>query len=294
MAHLFTLTGNLLAETTAWYNRLAWNTTHRPFNEDFQVGGKGINVAKMAGRLGLRSTAVCFPGGHTGVRCLEWLERHSFAVAAFAQTAETRAGWVARGEGSETTFFGCDRPIEEAPWLKAIAFLEKSLAPGDILAICGSLPGWRPALAEPLMRLLHDIAGRVFVAVDTYGPPLAELTRCSLDLVKINRQELQGLIQGGEQGVALRLLAERLPGVKRWVITAGSEAVHWTTPESGIRTTMPPRVEPISPVGCGDVLLAGLLHGWAALGGEFETVLGEALRLAAANAESPGIADFPL
>lgn len=299
MKHLYTITGNLLAETTATYPSVSPKGTHRAVAESFQVGGKGINVAKMAQRLGIFSTAICFPGGHTGDRCIAWLNTQKFGVDLFRQTAETRSGWVVRdSEGCETTFLGCDRQLEEEPWLAAISYLRHELKNGDTLTICGSIPGWRTELANPLGGLLDEIAGEVFVAVDTYGPPLTDLLRHPIDLVKINRAEFEGALKADmkdhDPREALVQFAREHPNVKRWVITAGSDPVLGLEEGGHPFEAKPPLVEVVSPVGCGDVLLAGLLHGLAHGNPSLAEALQEALPLAAANAASPGIADFAL
>lgn len=299
MKHLYTLTANLLAETTGRYESVSPNRTHRALGESFQVGGKGINVAKMAQRLGTFSTAVCFPGGHTGDRCIAWLNTQSFAVQAFRQMAETRAGWVVRDSaGIETTFLGCDRHVEEEPWVAAMHHLAHALKPGDMLAICGSIPGWRPALADPLGRLLDRIAGNVFVAVDTYGAPLTDLTQYPIDLVKINRDELKGVLPAGEEerdlSEALVRIRQDHRKVSRWVITGGADPVVGLDEDGRLFQTEPLLVETVSAVGCGDVLLAGLVQALAVENRPLEEALIRAMPLAAANAASPGIADFDL
>ncbi|MBK8476911.1 MAG: hypothetical protein IPL39_11565 [Opitutaceae bacterium] len=63
MPHLFTVTANLLWEQTLFYNEWQPGRTQRATRSAFQVGGKGINVAKMLARLGSPHSAVCFPGG---------------------------------------------------------------------------------------------------------------------------------------------------------------------------------------------------------------------------------------
>lgn len=296
--HLYTLTGNLLAETTGSYHSISPGETHRAVGESFQVGGKGINVAKMAQRLGVFSTAVCFPGGHTGERCLSWMRSQAFAVQPFRQASETRSGWVVRTDAGETTFLGADRNLEEEPWVEAMHYFERTLEANDFFAICGSLPGWRSALTKPLGRLLETIAGKVFVAVDTYGAPLEEITRHPVDLVKINREELQSMqVEGGMKNSVvdtLRALAMAKPNVRRWVVTSGGG------PVTALEKNRPPvqldalPVKVVSPVGCGDVLLAGLIQQLAVEGASLEEALRRAMPLAAANAASPGIADFAI
>jgi len=296
--HLYTLTGNLLAETTVTHSRVEVGRTHRAVGETFQVGGKGINVAKMAQRLGTFSTAICFPGGHTGNRCLVWLEGQDFEVRGFRQAAETRAGWVVRAAGKETTFLGRDRVVEEEPWLKAIRYLEAEIGDGDMLAVCGSIPGWRPALAEPLGRLLHKMAGRVFVAVDTYGAPLFDLIQAPVDLVKINQDELRGLRpdEAPETSVEqiLRAVSRQSPQVRRWVVSGGGGKVVAVETGGEWMEYGPPMVKVVSTVGCGDVLLAALLDGLVGKELSLDEALRRSLPLAAANAASPGVAEFDL
>ena len=58
---ILTLTGNLLAERTLDFETWAPGRTQRARAESFQVGGKGINVARMLRRLGARFPAPNFP-----------------------------------------------------------------------------------------------------------------------------------------------------------------------------------------------------------------------------------------
>jgi hypothetical protein len=77
--HIFTLTGNLLAERTLDFERWQPGETQRARRESFQVGGKGINVSKMLNRLGSPNTALCFVGGAPGAECAAWLETRGFS-----------------------------------------------------------------------------------------------------------------------------------------------------------------------------------------------------------------------
>lgn len=293
---LYTITANILAETTAGYPNLVAGTTHRAETDSFQVGGKGINVARMAERLQWEATAICFPGGHAGERCREWLEEKPFRLRTFAQKRETRGGWVVRAGGVETTFLGADRPLEAEAWGAAMTFLGENLRSGDVLAICGSIPGWNEEIAERLRELLREIAGKVFVAVDTYGAPLMDLSKEPIDLVKVNRTEIAAIL--GESGTEdvesfLRKKCEAFP-VKRWVISDGSGPV-WGRGETGlVFQEMPPAIAVVSAVGSGDVMLAGILWGLVQRGLSLEGAVGLGISLGAANAESFNIADFDL
>src|SRR4051812_33795949 len=115
--HIFTLTGNLLAERTLEFDRWSPGRTQRATRETFQVGGKGVNVAKMLTRLGVPNTALCFIGGTPGAECEQWLRERHFNFRAFGTASPTRVGTVVRdasGAHSETTFLGPDVPPDAA------------------------------------------------------------------------------------------------------------------------------------------------------------------------------------
>lgn len=294
MGQLYTVTGNLLAETTVRYHATRWGDTHRGTAESFQVGGKGINVARMAHRLQLSATAVVFPGGDTGARCLQWLADQPFHTRAFPQQQETRAGWVVRAKGVETTFLGCDRSLEQDPWGQAMQFLRDHLHPGDMLAVCGSLPGWTPQVAQCLHELLEALRGKVFVAVDTYGQPLSDLLRHRLDLIKVNRSEIEPLLEASGQNDLVEFLTENpeASAARRWVVTDGPAPMIARDADGSLVKVTPPAVQQGSAVGSGDVMLAGLLWGLAMKNLSFKRALDLSAALASANAASPGIADF--
>jgi fructose-1-phosphate kinase PfkB-like protein len=179
---LFTLTGNLLAERTLTFP--AWNAgrTQRATAEIFQVGGKGINVAKMLTRLGAPNTALGFTGGSTGEECLAWLGRSGLAFRAFPSTTPTRTGTVIRASGQpETTFLGPDVPPDAAALRACADFLDDQPA-GLTLALCGSFPGWASPDFEVLRAALTRWIARGTLVADTYGPPLTWLiARCVSD-----------------------------------------------------------------------------------------------------------------
>ena len=202
--HLFTLTGNLLAERTLEFERWSPGATQRAAAESFQVGGKGINVSKMLNRLGAPNTALCFAGGAPGAECEAWLRAKNFSLQIFPTTAATRTGVVVRSGQLETTFLGVDTPPDAAA-IRACADYINSL-PAGALAICGSIPGWSSSAFNVLRDALHRWPERGSLVVDTYGAALEWLINESAALVRINRTELNSLCRAGD---ARRTLGSR-------------------------------------------------------------------------------------
>jgi 1-phosphofructokinase len=283
--HIFTLTGNLLAERTLEFDGWAAGRTQRAVAESFQVGGKGINVAKMLNRLGSPNTALCFSGGTSGAESEAWLRARDFRYRAFATSRATRTGVVVRDRGgrqAETTLLGADVAPDAASLQACAEFIEAEPG-GQVLALCGSFPGWSDASYEPLRRALVRWGTRGQVVADTYGPPLRWAVEQQVALVKINADEL----------AALGLTREALPlGVANWVITDGANPI-WFRGGGETGTLQPSRVREVSPTGSGDVLLAGILHARFALGRSLREAVVFAMPYAAANAAHPGVAEFP-
>jgi 1-phosphofructokinase len=285
--HIFTLTGNLLAERTWEFAGWTPGRTQRARHETFQVGGKGINVSKMLMRLGAANTALCFGGGTTGDECETWLRARGFLFRAFRTAASTRTGIVARdtmGVQGETTLLGPDAAPDPTALQACAEFLDAQPA-GQALALCGSFPGWEQPGFDVLRAALERWLARGLLVADTYGAPLAWAAERPCALVKINADELRLL--GGPA-----FAFDRSP-VRRWVVTDGAARV-WVRDELGVeQTRVPPPVTEVSATGSGDVLLACVLHAWLNRRLSLIDALAFALPYAAANAAHPGIAEFP-
>jgi 1-phosphofructokinase len=298
MPELVTLTGNLLAERTLdlpadW--RLG--ATHRAVRESFQVGGKGFNVAKMLQRLGGPVTAAGFVGGAAGAECEQWLrDQARYDVKLFSTPVPTRTGTVIRAPGAlETTFLAPDRTAD-ASALAACGDWLRALPSTTSVALCGSFPGWGDPETTPVRSALHHLASAGRLLLDTYGPPLADLVQHPARLIKINRSEFDALWpeQDCSTPVPGRLqeALQRWPA-QAWVITDGPAPV-WCGSHEGIGSIAPPHVTEISATGSGDVLFAAVLATWFLQRASLADAVRFALPLAALNAASLGVAEFPL
>ena len=92
----------------------------------------------------------------------------------------------------------------------------------------------------------------------------------------------------------LRTVRTRWP-VRRWIVTDGPGAVWFADAEAAAPANLaPPPVREVSATGSGDVLFACVLHGLFVKQRPLADAVACALPCAAANAASPGIAEFPL
>ncbi|MBC7368361.1 MAG: hypothetical protein H7343_16385 [Undibacterium sp.] len=284
--HIFTLTGNLLAERTLTFASWSPGHTQRATTESFQVGGKGINVSKMLTRLGAPNTALCFTGGPSGEECLASLRAHGRIFHAFPTSTSTRAGTVVRApDQPETTFLGADSPSDTFA-LRACADFLNSQPPGQVLALCGSFPGWSSPDFDPLRTSLTRWLARGILVADTYGPPLDWLVAQPPALIKIYAAELRTLAPD------LAHLPARATA-QGWIVTDGPRPIQIRDHTGALASTTPPAIREVSATGSGDVFLACILHAWFHLGSDLTAAVNFALPYPAANAAHPGVAEFP-
>ncbi len=285
--HIFTLTGNLLAERTLTFSAWSPGRTQRATAESFQVGGKGINVAKMLARLGSPHTALCFTGGASGDECFAALQASGRPFHFFPSSTPTRTGTVIRTPGQpETTFLAPDAAPDAVALFACAAFLDAQPA-DQALALCGSFPGWDSAAYAPLRAALDRWLTRGLLIVDSYGPPLEWAVKRPVALVKVNADEFRAVAPDLAQ----------LPAhaaARRWIVTDGPRPLQIRDDLGALSSATPLRVAEVSATGSGDVFLACVLHAWLHLGRPLAAAVQFALPYAAANAAHPGVAEFPL
>jgi fructose-1-phosphate kinase PfkB-like protein len=275
--------------------KLHHGKTHRAETMQFQVGGKGVNVTRILEHLGIPSEAIGFAGGPLAELCNDWMTTHNLRFKFFPLESGVRPGMVIREAGdpdnTETTILGLDLVIPTSAWVTAIKRVAFNKPPW--LAICGSIPGWQKTWINPLEELLES--GNVQICADTYGPPLEDLILLPLELIKINRTELERLFPEMAGASIIDLLAEvsSVSKVRNWIITDGRHPILAAFENGDLYEATPASVKEVSATGSGDTFLAALLQQSIA-GADPVTMLGYAAACASANAASSGIGDFKL
>ena len=295
--HIHTFTGNLLWEKTLDFAAWEPGRTQRARAATFQAGGKGLNVAKMLARLGVPATALFFPGGATGAECTAWVRAQGIACQTFPVPEATRVGLVVRAPGRpETTFFSPDVPLDAAAAEACAQYLDRCPS-GDVLAICGSIPGWTAKACDSLRAAVDRWLERGPVVVDTYGPPLAWMIERPVAWVKVNRAEFDTLF--GEEDREQPLVNRLRSAVGRWspqawIITNGPQPLWFVERDAAPASLTPPPVAEVSSTGSGDILHACLVCSVFRHQLSLADALQRALPYAAANAACGTVADFPL
>ncbi|MEE2750360.1 MAG: PfkB family carbohydrate kinase [Myxococcota bacterium] len=247
---IVTVTVNPMIEQFHEVPGFAAGETHRPESAASVVAsGKPLNVARALRDLGEEVVAVVATGGSTGQEILERLEAEHLESRHVRLSQESRRGFTVFGGGRTSTVYGPAPAISDAE-ADAIVALVKSLLPARFLVVGGSTS--RTDLYPRLCGLDAQ------VVLDSHGHALLDsLAGGGVHLAKPNLKECRFTLGTEDVEHAVQDLVGR--GAQEAVVTDEGGAAAFSM---GGRQVMalPPAVDVVHTVGCGDALCAGLLH----------------------------------
>ncbi len=229
------------------------------------AGGKGLNVSRVAAKLGEKVTAMGFVGGYNG-QYLESLITDPRIQSAFTHVkAETRCCincWDLSTNRS-TEYLEPGAPVTPEDVDRFFADLDEQLPEADVVAVSGSAPKGVPmdAYGEIIRRCRK--AGKP-VLIDTSGERLALAAAEKPFFIKPNTDEiLQLLPDPAERSGDPVSLAEKLhlSGIDCAVLSMGADGAVMAC-ETGVFRGIPPEITPKNTVGCGDSMVAGFAVGF--------------------------------
>ncbi len=273
--------------------RLVEGAIHRPIGFVQVAGGKGLNAARAARRLGADVRVAAILRGHAGRWLEEALKAEGIGGAFVWTHGESRSSLSVadRHEGTLTEFYERGPVAPEAAWAELVEAASGLFGPRAWLTISGSMPaglpddGYRDLVAEAR-------AADVRVALDAAGEPLRLALETGPEIVKVNVAEAAGLLGTPADGhgnalAACTKLRELAGGDGHaGIVTRGADGVVVAAPD-GARYEGMLYERGRYPVGSGDAFLAGLVVGLER-GDDWPAALRLALGAAAANAELPG------
>ncbi|HKI55576.1 MAG TPA: 1-phosphofructokinase [Trueperaceae bacterium] len=285
---IHTVTVNPALDITYRVEEIVFDDTVRAEDVLRAPGGKGINVSRVAARLGQPTVAMGFVGGRAGEELRERLEAEDVRtwfthVAGATRTnaiVQDGAGHQIRvsGPGAEVTPDDVDRLVESLFDLRA----------PDMLALCGSLvPAMPPDFYTTVARRAE--ADGIRVAIDADGRQLESALEAGVYLVKPNRYELERLT-GRQVGTREDAVAASRPllkqGIQVVLTSLGAQGAVLVSSDCALHAYAP-HVEIDSAVGAGDAMLAGALSA-AVDGAPWETLLRLGVACGTATAMTPG------
>jgi 1-phosphofructokinase family hexose kinase len=273
--------------------RLVAGGIHRPLGFVQTAGGKGLNAARAAHRLGGGVRVAAILRGHAGRWLEETLQAEGIEGAFVWTHGENRSSLSVadRSARNLTEFYEHGPVAPEAAWVELIEATSRMFRSGSWLTISGSMPqglsdgGYRDLVAEAR-------AAGVRVALDAEGEPLRIALEAGPEVVKVNAAEAEGLLgEAASSREDASIACARLQALAggdghAGIVTRGADGVTVAAPD-GTRYEGVLYERGRYPVGSGDAFLAGLVVGLER-DDPWPDALVLALGAAAANAELPG------
>ena len=277
---IYAVSLNPCIDKTARIPRFDLDAPNRMEVERVDVGGKGVNVARVIHNLGGEGMLTGFDYTHQPVAAA--MAREGVPCRLVGVPGELRTNIKLRETESGRTIEISERgvPISENEMRRMRETLLSMLRPGDWVSLSGSLPPGAPAdTYAALCRAVREIG--CFAAVDCDGPALLAALEAGPSLIKPNAQEfyaLTGINPRSEKDTLRACDALLKKGVGMICLSRGGEGAMLVAP-NGAWTCPAAKITPLGTQGAGDSLLAALM---LALSRGIEP--GEALRFATATA----------
>ena len=291
---IYTVTFNPAIDYVVHFDRLVPGEINRNEAEEFQFGGKGINVSNVLRTLGFDTVALGFVAGFIG----EGFEKGLAEMGLKTDLIHVREGMtrinVKVKAAEETEINGIGPVITEADMEKLYEKLDK-IGPEDVLVLSGSIPKCLPG--DTYERIMARLDGRgIPIAVDATKDLLVNVLKYHPFLIKPNNHELGeifGKVLKSDEEIAdcARKLQE-LGGRNILVSMAGAGAL--LLDEKGqVHRIGCPKGKVLNSVGAGDSMVAGFLAGWLGKG-DYDYALKLGTATGSATAFSIGLAEKPL
>lgn len=228
------------------------------------VGGKGLNVAIVAHRLGLDVQCLGCMGmedaeSFTQMVAREGMPHHFLPVPG---RVRTNTKIVSRDGKGVTELNEPGDPIGEGALRAFIDMARQHVTPEDMIVLTGSLP---PGCPPETYRDMIAALGGAHCILDAQGEALIRGAEAHPLLIKPNLQELEHTL-----GIELRTLRSIRDaamiflhkGVEHVMVSMGSMGAMYVSAKNTLYAPAL-RVEASSTVGAGDAMIGGILKGMA-------------------------------
>ncbi|MEO9457074.1 1-phosphofructokinase [Chromobacterium phragmitis] len=261
---IHTVTANPALDQTVTLDALIPGSVHLARAATVNAGGKGVNVASCLADWGLpahahgllgRDNCGPFEQLFAAKRITDRMLRVAGACRVNIKLADLASG--------DTTDVNLPGPETGEAELASLTAGLRDVGAGDLAVLAGSLPPGMPR--DALARLCAQLKRQgAWVLMDSSGSPLAAALAnppaALPDCVKPNREELAqwaGRELPGLDDVARCARGLQRMGVGRVVVSLGEQGALLVDGDAALLASLPPQ-RPLSTVGAGDALVAGL------------------------------------
>lgn len=276
---MLVVTPNLCFDRTLLVDAFEAGAIARPHTVRVTPGGKGVNVVRTLGDLGVPARLVGFVGDRDREHFAALTAEEGLDLVVVPVPGDLRCATIVLERSARATVLNEPGPVlgdDDAERLLSTVDELLSAAPVPALVCSGSLP---PGLPVDTYGRLGELAGRhgVLGVVDAAREVLEATLDFAPDLVTPNLHEAEGVLHGradeashddapleevrGRAFAAAAALVER--GARRALVTAGAHGAAFTDGETTFWVPAP-TVSVRNPIGAGDSLVGGLVAALAA------------------------------
>jgi 1-phosphofructokinase len=258
---ILSFTPNPAVDKTVQVTGLIPGEVNRALDSHLDPGGKGINVSRVAHRLGASTLAVGVLGGHMGRLLQQALREEDVPFEMITIEAETRLNVIVHDHETNAGTRIWDRgPIADSACLERLEdTLERRLEDASVFVTTGSLlRGMAADFHADWIARARDRGVKTILDAD--GHWLAQALPARPDLIKPNVDEAASILgrELPEEADVVRgalELCER--GAGAVVISRGGRGSILAS-DGRVFRAVPPRIDLRSTVGSGDSMVAGL------------------------------------
>ncbi|MCC2683122.1 MAG: tagatose-6-phosphate kinase [Paenibacillaceae bacterium] len=258
---LTTVTLNAAIDKTYFFNSFTLGTVSRTQTMRVNPGGKGLNVARVAGQLGRSVLATGFVGGYNGRFIMDELDRQGIAHDFVQVEGESRLclNMIDLSNRSSTEVLEPGPEITSDQVEEMKRKIRQLAAKSAIVALSGSVPRGAPtSIYAELIAIAKAEGARVFL--DASGDALMAGITAIPEMIKPNEDEVERIIgkklEREEDLIdSVRELMER--GIKRVIVTLGA-AGSLAGVDGRLYRIRAPKLDAVNTVGCGDSFVAGM------------------------------------
>lgn len=287
---IWTLTVNPSLDYNLQLEDFQEGRVNRSQKESITAGGKGINVSIVLNNLGVKSTALGFTGGWTGVKIESILSKGGIDTDfVYLPQGDSRINVKIKAE--KETEINANGPFIDSAHVEFLFMKLNSLCDGDTLVLAGSIPSCLGS--DFYTRIMKFLEGKkIDIVVDATGNLLLETLRYNPFLIKPNNHELGEIfgvkIETHEQALEYaKKLAEK--GARNVLVSLAGDGAVLLAEDGSSHKCSAPKGTVVNSVGAGDSMVAGFIAGWNEIH-DYGQALKMGISCGSASAFSEGLA----
>lgn len=260
---ILTVTFNPCIDKTITIDGFNYGGLNRIINVRTDVGGKGINVAKVLSSFDVPCTAYAMIAGENGKKLSAFLEKERIDAVYTHVTGEVRTNQkIVNTKDMVTTEInekGFEVSCEDCQ--RAIETIERLIADCSILVLSGSIPmGMNDEIYAAITRLANSCSTKVILDADTIRLSLG--IEAQPYAIKPNLYEFE-LLTGTKLDTTDKIVSEAKKliqkGLELVVVSMGADGAVFVSRDCAYKAE-PFAIECKSTVGAGDSMVAAMAY----------------------------------